>query len=39
MKDLLRYRLKHRIEPAEAKAASEQRKLELVTGKLSSAKK
>jgi hypothetical protein len=34
MKDLLKYKLKHKIEPAEAKAAQEQKQLELATGKV-----
>lgn len=39
MKDLLKYKLKTKIEPAEARAAAEERKLELVTGKHVGGKK
>jgi hypothetical protein len=36
MKDLLKWKLKHKIEPQEAAAAEKQRQLELATGKVSS---
>jgi hypothetical protein len=39
MKDLLKLKLKSKIEPAEARAAAKQEKLELITGKVAGGKK